>query len=106
MSQMVSLLFWGALKAVLFILGVLYVGLVLMSFRTEGPRYRFRMDLHTPGRSAKRFLVWLGVRALAGILRAARSLLGVLSEASAEVGEWFIRRHSYAAEALYRSRFL
>ncbi len=74
--------------------GILYAGLVLMSYRTEGPHYRVRFDSKDPARSAQRLLVWLGVKALAFVMRVGIPILGMLSEASAVVGEWFLRRAS------------
>jgi hypothetical protein len=49
--------------------------------------------------------VWLGVKVLEACLRFARAILNMLLEASAEVGEWFIRR-TLAVQESVRSRFL
>jgi len=49
-------------------------------------------------------VVWLGVKVLGGCLRIARAILNMLLEASAEVGEWFIRV-SPAVRKSIRSRF-
>ena len=71
-----------------------YSGLVLMSYLTNGAHLRPRFDLRGPARSAQRLAVWLGVMALALAVRAAARIFAMLSEASAEVGEWFLsRRH-------------
>lgn len=41
-------------------------------------------------RSAERWLVWLGVRVLGLAGRATAPVFAMLSEASAEVGEWVL----------------
>lgn len=106
MASLIGILFWATLKLLLVASALLYAGLVLMAYRTDGPRYQLRLDWLDPARSAERLLVWLGVKVVAAVLRAGRSALEILSEAAAEVGEWFIRRRGGQAEALYRSRFL
>ena len=85
--------------------GALYAGMVLMRYRTDGPHYRLSFELRDPARSVQHLLVWLGVKVLEACLRIARAILNILLEASAEVGEWFIR-HSPAVQESVRSRFL
>jgi len=70
----------------------LYAGFVLESYRTDGPRVRPRVDWHDPAHSAEHWAVWLGVIALALVVRVATHIFTMLSEASAEVGEWFLSR--------------
>lgn len=106
MASTVEIAFWVTMKLVLIALGILYSGLVLMAYRTEGPRYQLRLDWQGPARSAQQLLVWLGVKVLAALVYAGRAALEVLSEASAEVGEWYLRRRGGEAEATFRSRFL
>lgn len=106
MSSMLAMLFWGAVKLILVALGILYAGLVLVSYWTEGSRPPLRLDLRAPARSIGRLLIRLGVKAVAVILRLGKSTLDMLSEASADVGEWYIRRRGAEAEAAFRSRFL
>ena len=75
----------------------IYASRVLMSYVTTSPQLRPRLDLHEAARSAGRLAVWLGVKALALSVRAGSRILGMLSEASAEVGEWFLSsRHPEA----------
>jgi len=50
-------------------------------------------------------VVWLGVKVLAACLRFAGAVFNMLLEASAEVGEWFMRRSPTVQESI-RSRFL
>jgi hypothetical protein len=94
------LLTWLAVAA-----GVLYAGMVLMRYRTDGPSYRLSFELRDPARSVVHSVVWLGVRVLEVFLRFARVILNMLLEASAEVGEWFMRL-SPAVQESVRSRFL
>jgi len=84
---------------------VLYVGLVLVRYRTDGPRYRLNFNPQDPARSAQHLAVWLGVKILEGCVRVARPILNMLLEASAEVGEWLMRRSPAVQESI-RSRFL
>ena len=86
--------------------GILYAGLVLMSYRTDGPHYSVRFNSKDPARSAQRLLVWLGVKALAFAVAIGVPILGMLSEASAVVGEWFLRRANPETLAATRSRFM
>jgi hypothetical protein len=83
----------------------LYVGVVLVSYRTAGPRYRLNLNLREPARSTQQLGVWLGVKVLWACVRIAKSTLNSLLEASAEVGEWLMRR-SPAVQESVRSRFL
>ena len=99
-------LFAGLIKLLEVAGGVLYLSLVLMSYRVDGPHCRLRLDMGDPARSAERFLVWVGVRALAASIRFARLVFDTLSEASAEVGAWLINRTTPEVQAAFRSRFL
>ena len=94
------LLTWLAVAA-----GALYVGMVLMAYRTDGLRYRLRFELRDPARSAMHVVVWLGVKVLQACVWMASATLNMLVEASAEVGEWFMRRSTTVQESV-RSRFL
>jgi hypothetical protein len=84
----------GFLKLAFLAGAALYAGLVFMSYRTEGSHPYPQVDWRDPAHSAERWAVWLGVKALALAVRMATPIFGMLSEASAEVGEWFLsRRH-------------
>jgi hypothetical protein len=82
-----------------------YAGLVALGYATEGPEYHFSFNLRSPLRSTERLLVGLGVRITGAIVRLGKSALENLFEASAEVGEWFVRRNPSLQEHV-RSRFL
>ena len=92
MHSMVELLFWVTVKTSAAVFLGLYLRLVAMTYRTEGPAFHFRVTLADPIRSAKRLLVWLGVKAEAALLRVGTATLDALFEASAEVGEWYVHR--------------
>jgi len=94
------LLGWLAFAAV-----ALYAGVVLVSYRSAGPRYRLNLNLREPARSTQQLGVWLGVKVLWACVRVAKSTLNNLLEASAEVGEWLMRRSPTVQESV-RSRFL
>ena len=85
--------------------GVLYVGMVMMRYRTDGARYPLGFDFRRPGSSVGALAVWLGVKVLDNLLLFASITLSVLLEASAEVGEWFMRRNPSVRQTI-RSRFL
>lgn len=99
-------LIYGILKLTLIAGGLLYAGLVIMSYQIDGPHARLRLDVKDPARSAEHLLVWMGVRAVAVIIRISNALLAILAEASAEVGEWFIRRGGSGLRQSARSRFM
>jgi hypothetical protein len=96
----------GALELLLVAGAIFYGGLVLMTYRTDGPCSQLRLELGNPARSAQRLLVWLGVKTVAFVLRALQLAFNMLSETSAEVGEWFLRRRNPEVQAAFRSRFL
>ncbi len=85
---------------------VVYLGLVLMIYATDGPRYRARFDPQSPFRSVERLLLWLGVKILAAVIQALKAATNIFAEASAEVGEWFMARRSPEAQAEFRSHVL
>jgi hypothetical protein len=105
MVTYLNLVLGHSLTWLAFAVGAVYAGMVLAWYRTEGPHYRLSFELHDPARSVKHLLVWLGVKVLQGCLRFATAILNTLLEASAEVGERFIRL-SPAVQESVRSRFL
>jgi len=95
-----QLLTWVAVTAI-----ALYAGIVLMKYRTAGPRPRLDFDLQNPVGSVQQLAIWLGVKAVAACVRISKPILNSLLEASAEVGEWLMRRSPAVQESI-RSRFL
>lgn len=85
----------GFLKLALLAGATLYTGLVVMSYLSDGPRLRPRFEWHDPAHSAQRVAVWLGVRVLALAVQASIKIFGMLSEASADVGEWVLERRRH-----------
>ena len=96
--------FGWSVRLVLLAAAAVYAGLVLMSYSTDGSRYRPRLRLADPLRSIERLLVWFGVKALVLLIAAFTAALAQLSEASAEVGEWFMSQRSQQNQAGFRSR--
>jgi hypothetical protein len=105
MVTYLSIVFGHLLKLLALAAGAIYTGMVLMKYRTDGPRYRPNFELRDPARSMQNLVVWLGVKVLDACLRFAGAIFNMLLEASAEVGEWFMRR-SPAVRQSMRSRFL
>ena len=90
-------IFSGLLKLALLAGAVLYAGLVLLSYRSRGPHGRPRVDLRDPAHSAERWAIWLGVVVLALAVRMATPIFEMLSEASADVGDWVLSRRHHEA---------
>jgi len=105
MATYLSTVFGALLKLLAVAAGALYVGMVLMKYRTDGRQYRLNLELGDPARSAEHLVVWLGVKVLDGCVRSATVIFNMLLEASIEVAQWFIHR-SPAVQERIRSRFL
>jgi hypothetical protein len=97
---------WTVSKLLLAALGFLYAGVVLTAYRSVGSRLQLRVDRQRPLHPAQQLLVWLGVKALAAIVRLGSNAWEMLSDTSADFGEWCIRRRGGQLETLFRSRFL
>jgi hypothetical protein len=85
----------GVLWLVVLAGGVIYAGLVWTSYLSDGRKLRPRVDWRDPAHSAGHLAVWLGVIALTVMVRVGTPIFRMLSEASADVGDWFLtnRRH-------------
>lgn len=103
---MVSGFLAGVLRLSLVAGAAVYVGLVFRSYRAEGSQGALRLEISDPARSAGRLLVWLGVKAVATALRIGGGIFSNLSEASAEVGDWFLRNRKPEVQEAVRSRFM
>jgi len=105
MASYLSLVLGYTLTWLMVAAGVVYAGMVLLRYRIDGPNYRLNFEPEQPTRSVQNFAIWVGVRALDRSIRIAKPILNSLLEASAEVGEWLMRR-SPAVQRSVRSRFL
>jgi hypothetical protein len=99
-------LVWTAVKLGLITSGLFYGFLVLTTYAREGPAYRLHLELADPARSAERLLIWMGIKVAAAIAWAAKLILDLLYEASADVGTWVVSKSSAQVQARVRSRFL
>jgi len=72
--------------------GIAYTLEVLVIHANSDANYRPALDRVDGIQFAKRLLVWAGVAWIAVAVKLSRSLLDMLTEASAEFGEWAIAR--------------
>lgn len=83
------------IKTGLMVTGVLYTVEVLVHCLSFGEHQRPEFDSSRRLRSAWRLSVWAGVAATELVVRISRPLVNMLSEASADLGEWAItHRHA------------
>lgn len=83
------------IRAGLMTAGVLYAVEVLVNCLSLGEHERPEFDVSKRFRSAWRVSIWAGVTAAKFVVRISRPLVNMLSEASADVGEWAItHRHA------------
>ena len=87
----------GLIKGGLLAAGVLYAVEVLVTYLRLGELNRPGFDSSKRLRSAAQWSIWAGVVATEFVARLGRPLVNMLSEASADVGEWAIARHHQAA---------
>src|SRR5436305_15286880 len=106
MFGIIKIVFCDWLKLLLHVAVGIYGSFVYKSYSALRSTYPVRLNLGTPGRSVLRVLVWFGFEVVTAAVRAARAFLDVLSETSAEVGEWFMARRNPERQAQFRSRFL
>jgi hypothetical protein len=90
--------FGGLLKLAMVAGAALYFGLVLTNYRTERAPVRPQMKWRDPAHSAQRLAIWLGVKALALAIRMGTPIFGMLSEASADVGDWFLSHRGHESQ--------
>ena len=84
----------GLLELALLAGAAIYAGLVLIRYGSDGGHHRPEWDFHDPVHSVEHWAVWLGVMLLALVVRVVAPVFAMLSEASADVGDWFLsRRH-------------
>jgi hypothetical protein len=83
----------GLLNLSLLVASVLYAVEVLSAYFRPEKRQRPEIDSSQPLRTGSHWLVWAGVMAADFMVKLSRPLFGMLSEASADVGEWAITRY-------------
>lgn len=88
---------------VLIAAGLLFLRLIAMARRTEGP-HSLRTDGGYAVRSVGILLVWLGAIGVAALVRVGQAVLEALYEASADVGEWYVRRRGLDLDSDSRAR--
>ena len=74
-----------------------------MIYLTKGLRYGAPFDWRDPVRAAENLLIWAGVKSVSAIVRAAKPLYEMFSEASAELGEMLLGQRAARIEAAVRS---
>ena len=86
---------FGAIFELVLLTGAMfYLTLVLISYLEDNSPAWPRFDARDPLRFCEHLAVWLGVKLVALTVRVAAPIFAMLSEASAELGEWFLsRRH-------------
>jgi hypothetical protein len=106
MGHVMHMILWDALKVLIALLALVYAGLVLTGYATEGTAYQPHLSWTEPGRSGERLLVWTGIKVLDGLLRMIRSMFNQLFMASADIGLWFVDKSTSEVRRKVRSRFL
>ena len=87
----------GLVRMGLVAAGVFYAVQVLIAYAKHESLQRPAFDRNDRLQSAGDLLVWAGVLTVWTVGRLARPLVNMLSEASAEVGEWAIARRHFPA---------
>lgn len=80
--------------------GLLFCRLLALTYRTGEP---LKIDLGYPVRSVALAVAWFGTLSLAALWRPVRAVLDMLFEASAQLGEWYVRRRGLDANAERRA---
>jgi hypothetical protein len=103
-NDLIELMVNGGMAFVVLAVAVL-AGWLVHVHAAEGSSTPVRVDLRNPFRSAKALLVGLAVRIVGVSLRAVKSTLEQLYEASADVGEWFFSPSNPGVQDRFRSGF-
>jgi len=86
-------LLWDLLRLALLAAGLYYAVEVALAYARSEAIERPVTNGKDPLRSAGKWLIYSGVITVTFLTRLAAPILNVLSDASAEVGEWAISRH-------------
>jgi len=95
-------LIWGLVRMALIAVGIFYAIQVMVAYAKHESHERPSFDPNDRLRWAERLLIWAGVMTVWVVGKLARPVINMLSEASAEVGEWAISRRN--VQAALRSR--
>ena len=82
----------GLLKTGLAAVGIPYTVEVLVVYGRSGANYRPARNRSDRIQYVERLLIWAGVVLIAVVVKLNRSVLEVLTEASADFGEWALAR--------------
>ena len=93
---------WGLLKIGLASVGVLYAVQVIGCYAKFGEHDRPEFDPTHKIKSVEQLVIWVGVTSIRLSMRISRPLLRILTEASADVGEWALARHTAGVSARER----
>jgi hypothetical protein len=93
---------WGLLKIGLASVGLLYAVQVIGGYAKFGEHDRPEFDPTHIIESVEQLIIWVGVTSIRLSVRLSRPLLGLLTEASADVGEWALARHTAGLSARER----
>lgn len=92
MMKTVQEVVWGLLKIGLASVGLLYAVQVIGGYAKSGEHDRPKFDPTHIIESVAQMAIWVGVTSIRLSMRISRPLLGILAEASADVGEWALAR--------------
>jgi hypothetical protein len=84
----------GLLKTGLAAVGILYAVEVLWIYAESGDNYRPELHRANKIQFIERLLIWAGVVLIGALLRLSRPVLNMLTEASADLGEWALARRA------------
>jgi len=104
MHTVMQVLVWDALKAALVSGLAVYAVLAARVYSKSGSGYKLSLDERDLLGSVANVLLWLGVKALGGIVSLGKGFVDYLSEPSAEVGEWLISRSPRLQHVVERPR--
>jgi hypothetical protein len=94
----------GLLKTGLAAAGVLYAIEVLWIYAKCGENYRPELHRANKIQFIEQLLIWAGVVLIEALVRLSRPVLNMLTEASADLGEWALARHAAGVPVQGRER--
>ena len=104
MVTVLTAMFWSGVNLLIVGAVLFYVGLVTVVYLTGGLHRAPTFSWRDPARAARNLLIWVGVKAMGGIVRVAKPACEMFTDASAELGEVLLGRRSAKVEAAVWSR--